>query len=183
MAHILIAYASREGQTEKIAHRVADLLTQEGDRTTVVNVAEGPAADVSKADAFIVAGSLHLAKHDPALEAFVRKNLHTLNRLPSCFLSVSLSAASDDPAERGDAWRCLKEFTAATGWTPTATDIVAGGVHDVKTGFFKRIMLHRILRKKGVALDPSGDTEFTDWQALYKAVRKFREKNPWPDEV
>jgi len=118
----------------------------------------------------IVAGSLHGGRHQRRLLRFVRDNLVALARLPTAFLSVSLSATgSDFPGAR----RCADAFLAETGWRPDVVRLVAGALMYSRYGIFKRWMMRRIAAKAGGDTDTSRDYEYTDWPALRREVEAF----------
>ena len=74
-------------------------------------------------------------------------------------------------------WSARREkrwsFRRRPAGAPSITQYVAGAVRDRQTGFLKRLIIHTIMRLKGVELDPSGTTEFTDWKALDRFVTGF----------
>ena len=170
MANVLVIYASTEGQTAKIATYVADRCGKAGHAAHIRQASDPD--PLPAFDAVVLAGSLHLGKHQPALVDFVVDHRDQLVAVPSLFLSVSLSAAGNDE-DLINADRCVDEFIDATGWRPRQVELVAGGVHMEKINFIKRFAIRRILRKKGVDLDPSGDAEMTDWAALDRAIDLF----------
>jgi menaquinone-dependent protoporphyrinogen oxidase len=174
MLRILVVFSSSEGQTEKVAHHVARQIENKGCAARLVSAhATDDAAAIGDFDAAIVAGALHMGAHGPALATFISEHADALNAAPSAFLSVSLSAASDDPADVAGALEAIKDFEAATGWTPRRTQLVAGAVHDRQMGFFKRLLIHTLMARKGVELDPSGNTEFTKWPTLDRFIGDF----------
>ena len=174
MQRFVVAYASQAGQTEKIAHHVARTLENAGQIARLIDIgSEDDISDVGECDAAIIAGPMRMGVHGPALAAFVREHRQMLNAVPSAFLSVSLSAASPDPRERHEAEDRAILFEEETGWRPDHTRIVGGAVHDRAHNPIIRFILHAILKRKGVALDPSGNTEFTDWPALDRFVLAF----------
>ena len=174
MFRFIVAYASLEGQTEKIAHHVARQIENHGHVARLFNTRDAKfEADTGEFDAAIVAGSLHMGDYEPELTEFVATHAETLNRVPGSFLSVSLSPASADPDDRHDADTRAAQFIQTTGWKPGRTEQVGGAVHERGYGFFKRLLVHAALRRKGVTLDESGNTEFTDWPALDQFVRAF----------
>lgn len=181
MLRFAVAFSSQEGQTERIAHHVAREIENRGAVARLVNVQDPEdCAQVGDYDAAIIAGPVHMGAHGAPLTAFIAKHAERLNQVHSAFLSVSLAAASDDPAERKGAEAAAETLCQETDWRPDTTLLVAGAVHDRQTGFFKRLVLHAILRRKGVALNPSGDTEFTDWETLDAFVRDFVAGTPRP---
>ena len=174
MQRFVVAFASQAGQTEKIAHHVARTLENAGQIARLIDVgSEDDISDVGECDAAIIAGPMRMGMHGPALAAFVAENREMLNAVPSAFLSVSLSAASPDPRERHEAEDRAVLFEEETGWRPDHTRIIGGAVHDRAHNPIIRFILHAILRRKGVTLDPSGNTEFTDWAALDRFVLEF----------
>ncbi|MFC6726091.1 flavodoxin domain-containing protein, partial [Halobium palmae] len=94
-----------------------------------------------------------------------------LNDRPTAFLSVSLSAS--DEATRAEAEGYVDEFLAETGWTPDATLAVAGAVPYTKYGFLKRLLMKRIVGKRGGDTDTSRDYEYTDWDAVDEFAAAF----------
>ena len=60
MASILTIYGTGEGQTAKVADRIADGLGARGHETTTVNVTEiDPDLDLDDFDAVLVGASIH----------------------------------------------------------------------------------------------------------------------------
>jgi menaquinone-dependent protoporphyrinogen oxidase len=174
MARILIAFASSEGQTGKIAHHVARRLEDRGHLTRLVDLRAGDSeAGADDCDAAILAGSMHLSKHDPALATFVMRHLAALVAGPSAFLSVSLTAASKNERERMALDEVVRSFLHDVGWQPDHVELVAGAVHDRELNALERLVLHRIVDSHGVERHPSGSTELTDWDKLDAAIDSF----------
>jgi len=174
MLRFMVAYHSEEGQTEKVAHHVARQIENHGQVARLIQTDDvDDISEVGGFDAAIVAGSLHMGAYGSDLAEFVTRHSGELNKVPSAFLSVSLSAASGDPLDLVGTEKDALEFQGETGWSPEHTQYVAGAVRDRQTGILKRLVIHAIMRIKGVELDPSGTTEFTDWRALDRFVTGF----------
>lgn len=174
MLRFMVAFHSEEGQTEKVAHHVARQIENHGQVARLISTDDiEDISEVGGFDAAIVAGALHMGAYGFALKEFVFKHADDLNKVPSAFLTVSLSAASDDPLDLVGTERHALEFQQETNWTPEHREYVAGAVRDRQTGPLKRLMIHTIMWMKGVKLDPSGTTEFTDWPALDRFVKGF----------
>jgi menaquinone-dependent protoporphyrinogen oxidase len=172
--HVLVAFASHEGQTEKIAHHAARVIEDRGHLARLVDVRADDTTDALEGiDAAILAASLHIGAHDPALAAFARQHAVRLGPMPSAFLSISLTAASADAAERAAIDQIVHSFQQATGWRPGRVALVAGAVHDREMNVIERYVIHRIVDAHGVERHPSGDTELTDWPALDAFLRGF----------
>ncbi len=172
--HVLVAFASQEGQTEKIAHHCARGFEDRGHLVRLIDLrSPGAQVEVGSIDAVILAASIHLGQYDPALASFIVRHGAGFGRMPSAFISVSLSAASHDPAERGAIDEIARRFLHESGWQPDHVEHVAGAVHDRELNALERMVIHRIVDAHGVARHPSGDTELTDWQALDAFLRRF----------
>ncbi len=176
MLRYLIAYVSREGQTEKIAHHVARRFEDHGGVVRLLDIAaQESEAGVDDYDSTVIAGSVHRGHFDAELPAFIMRHSVQLRRCPSAFLPVSLSAASHDESERSAVDEIVQHFLAGLGWMPDIVLHVAGAIHDRRLGPLERAILHTIADTHGVERDPSGDTELTDWAGLDRFVRAFEE--------
>ena len=173
MPEILVAYDSTEGQTATVAARVAEVARGAGCGTRVVACGAERGKDALECDAVIVAAAIHTGKHGAKASAFVARRRELLERVPSAFISVSLSAA--DAARRGDAEGYVATFLAQTGWKPAMTATVAGALNYTRYGFVKRFFMKRIAGAGGMPTDTSRDHEFTDWTAVERFTRDFLE--------
>jgi menaquinone-dependent protoporphyrinogen oxidase len=179
-----VFYATREGQTRRIAEHVAASLRQRGLEATIHDVATQPAAKLNKYGSAIVAGSVHAGGHEAELIRFVRNNVVDLEQLPSAFLSVTLSEAGAErsdttPAEHArfvaDVQKVIDRFFEDTGWHPRYVKPVAGALLYTRYNFLVRLVMKRIARKAGGSTDTSRDHEYTDWIALDQFVSEFAE--------
>jgi menaquinone-dependent protoporphyrinogen oxidase len=166
-ATVLVAYATTEGQTRLIAERVGDVATRRGATATLVDVSDPPAdLDVASYDAVVVGGSIHAGRHQDSLSRFVAAHRDALERVPSAFFSVSLTAAGDDEASRAAVADYLTDFLAEASWAPDRTASFAGALKYSEYGFVKRLLMRRIVRGFGGDADGSRDYEYTDWDAV-----------------
>ena len=167
MANILIGFASQEGQTERVAWRVREVLAQEGHRVTLAPVSDDP--DPADADAVVVAGPIHVGRHDPRLVAWARRRAMTLRDRPSALVTVCLTAQDDGDEARATLAGYDADLAEATGWSPDLHASVAGALNFDRLGWLKRMMLTRIARTRGL-LEPDeperGVHEFTDWSEV-----------------
>ena len=134
MSSFLLAFASSEGQTRRIVQQLSQQLTQRGIGVDTCNLSEAapPPAEVASADVLIVAGSVHLGRHQDSVERFVHANHDALQSKPSAFLSISLAAAEGLPAAGndglGDPEAQIAEFLKRTQWQPTLSRSLAGAI-------------------------------------------------------
>jgi menaquinone-dependent protoporphyrinogen oxidase len=107
-----------------------------------------------------------MQRHQAEARRFVTRNAAALNRIPSAFVSVSLSAGSLNPDERTAACRLAEQFPSAYGWTASIVLSVAGRLAYTQYGFIKRLLMKRIAQHEGAPTDTSRDYEFTDWEKV-----------------
>jgi menaquinone-dependent protoporphyrinogen oxidase len=181
MRRVLVAFTSQEGQTHHIAHHVARQLEDKGFLVRLIDILEKETeAGADDCEAVILASSIHRGSYHHAMSSFIMRHGPRLRAVPSAFLSVSLSAASDEADEQAAIDEISRKFLAENGWAPERVKQVAGALHDRELGFVERQVLHGILDSKGVARHPSGNTEFTDWSDLDKFLAEFAPLVPAP---
>ena len=169
---VLIAYATTEGQTRKIAEKIANQVRELGHAAELVDVDRGRhKINVDDFNAVIVAASVHQHDHQDAIEIFVDACLAALSTKPTMFLSVSLSAAFDEGHR--EAQECIAKFIEKTGWTPGVSLPVAGALRNEEYDYFQQQILEHVVLKNRKVDHPERDHEFTDWKALAEAVEAF----------
>jgi menaquinone-dependent protoporphyrinogen oxidase len=168
-----VFFATSEGQTRRIAKRIASVLHDLGLESCAIDIAGPEAAEIdwTHVRGALVGASLHRGKHQKAAERFVRSHALDLTDVPSAFFSVSLSAASKNAREVEAAKDLAKAFPAGCGWTPVRIDSVAGRLAYREYGFFIRLVMKRIARKEGAPTDTSRDYELTNWEEVDKLAR------------
>jgi menaquinone-dependent protoporphyrinogen oxidase len=176
----LVLYATRHGQTQRIAEHVATVLRAGGLDADVRDAAAAHGQlDLGGYQAAIVAASVHLGKHEREMVTFVKHHRAELERMPTAFLSVSLSEAgaedASSPPERrataaAEAKAVIDAFFQETGWHPLRVKPVAGALRYTKYNFLVRFVMKQIAKQKGSSTDTSRDHEFTDWAALDRFV-------------
>ena len=171
----VIVYATREGQTGRVAIRIADGLRASNNQVDVYDAQSVGAIDWSRYQAAVIAASVHAGRHEREIVDFVKIHRAELERLSAAFISVTLSeAGAEDPtrteAERrraaGDVQKMIDDFIRESGWTPARTMPVAGALTYSKYNVLVRFIMKRISRKQGGPTDTSRDYEFTNWEAV-----------------
>lgn len=175
-----IFFATREGQTQKIATHIADVLRANGLTVDVLDVKSLSAPiEWSKYSTAWVAASVHVGHHEREMIEFVRRHRGELQRVGAVFVSVTLSQAGAEdvqaPAEHRqqaarDARRMIDAFITETGWTPVRSLPVAGALAYTRYNWLVRRIMAHIARKQGASTDTSTDHEFTNWPALDRFV-------------
>jgi menaquinone-dependent protoporphyrinogen oxidase len=77
-------------------------------------------------DAIIVGGSVHAGEYRSAVRKFVKRNRELLERIPSAFFSVSLTAADADAEAAAETQMTLEKSFCETGWRPEHVEVIAG---------------------------------------------------------
>ena len=145
MSRVLVVYGSTYGQTDRVAHRIAAVLSSAGHVVDIHKADQLPdALWLATYDGFVVAASVLMGHHQEYVRDFVRRNATSLNEAPSAFVSVC----------------------GAAGWRPTVTHSFAGAVAYTRYGWWFRWYLKMISRRKGLPTDTSRDWDLTEWDAV-----------------
>jgi menaquinone-dependent protoporphyrinogen oxidase len=172
MASILVPYGTGEGQTAKVADRIADELESLGHDVRTANVAEADTdLDLGEYDAVLVGASIHAGRHQKAVRKWVGANRDALARKPTGFFQVSLSSA--DAAGAAEAVGYVDEFVEATGWHPDRVGLFGGALRFSEYGFLMRAMMKFVARRSYPDVDTSHDLEFTDWESVEAFADEF----------
>ncbi|MFP8956901.1 flavodoxin domain-containing protein [Natrialbaceae archaeon A-CW3] len=163
-----IIYGTGEGQTAKVASRIADVLADRGHQATTVDASvRNDDVALEDADSVLVGSSIHAGKQQSAVEAFVRSNREALASMPTAFFQVSLSSADEDGAEQAAGY--VEAFVEETGWHPDRIGLFGGALRYSEYGFLKRLLMKQIAKRKvedPPDPDEAGDIEFTDWNEV-----------------
>lgn len=180
MKPLLILYATRQGQTRRIAEHIQAAIRDRGHTARLRNLREiREPFSLERYDGAILAASVHIGRHEPELVHFVKRHREELDKVPTAFLSVSLSeAGAEDPsrseADRAkataDVQRTIHAFLDRTGWRPRRVRAVAGALLYSKYNFFVRFVMKQVAKRSAMGTDTSQDHEFTDWTAVDRFV-------------
>jgi menaquinone-dependent protoporphyrinogen oxidase len=173
---VLICYATTDGQTRKIAEYVGDLVRKKGHDVDMfdANMVEG--LEISRFDAAIFAGSVHMGRYQAALVHQIRRWCQALKVLPVAFVSVSLSAGSKDPHVRAEVDECAQHMLNEAGVKPVVIFHVAGAIRFSQYDFFRRWIMRLAAKQMEGSVVPGEDQEYTDWDAVTRFVDEFLAK-------
>lgn len=133
----------------------------------------GPHLQPTGFDAAIIGASVHAGQYQSSVEHYVQEHKKTLNSIPSMFVSVSLTAASNEPKSWQELEEQTEEFLDKTGWAPDHIEQVAGALRYSKYNFLKKFIMRMIAQKSGGSTDTSEDHEYTDWNRVKDLVSKL----------
>lgn len=101
MKPVLVLYATREGQTRRIAEHLAATFRARDLPVEVRDVAQRTEeVDLASFGAAVLAASIHVGKHEPEMVEFAKRHRAELERMPSAFLSVSMTEATAEDATK-----------------------------------------------------------------------------------
>ena len=177
MAHVLVVYATTEGQSRKTARHIAERVEALGHSDELADAADGNLPDdLSAYDAVFLVASVHHGRYQAPLYHYVKTHSGVLNDANTAFVSLSLAIMSKIEVEREEARSFAKTFLDATGWRPAFVHHAAGALRYSQYDFFKKWIMRRISRAEGGPHDTTKDYEFTDWDAIDDFVDEAMEK-------
>lgn len=164
MSRVLILYASHYGQTRAIANAIADRLSYHGHEPEVVNAADSRLPTPQQYDAVIFGSRVELGRHAADIRNYIRAHIDHLEKMPTAFFSVSMSAAR--PHAGRDPSCYMATFFDDVEWHPTKHVAFAGALPYRTYGFLMRAIMKRISQSAGHTTDTSKNHEFTDWDQV-----------------
>ncbi len=176
MKPYLVLYATREGQTARIAQHLLEVMWKRGLPANLENADQLPAKfSLDNYQGAILAASVHVQHHEAEMTRFVKQHREELEKMPTVFLSVSLSEAGAEDAEAppekrakaaAEAQAMIDAFLTETKWHPSKIKAVAGALLYTKYNFLLRLIMKRIAKQAGGDTDTSRDYDYTDYAAL-----------------
>ena len=152
-SRILVVYQTSEGQTAKIAERIAETLRERGNDVDVRDVEHAPAPDGY--DGVVVGDSIHAVKHSRPMIRYIGENVGALNAKPSALFQVCLTSANPDEQHTASAHDARAGPQERTGFDPDAVGMFAGALVYTQYGWFKRHVMRAIVKHEGGDLDMS----------------------------
>lgn len=168
MARILIVYASKYGQTEKIAKFLQQRLMEHGNQVELLNAFHPQLVSFSDYEGVIVGAPIYMLRYPRLLRRWVSQHAEDLNRTQSAFFSVCMAAAEKDEKAQRQLLSISENFFKKTGWYPRRRKVFAGGVSFTKYNWFVKRLMDSISRRSGTILDTQKDHEFTKWSDVAK---------------
>ena len=161
---ILLCYHSKEGQTAKVARRIAEVLRARGCEVVSALAEDDPAA--SGFDGVVMGDSIHAGQHSREMHDWVRQHAEYLRLRPVALFQVSLTSAGDDEASVALAVQMVHDLIDGPNIEPDVVGMFAGALVYTKYGWLKRTVMRRIAAGQGADTDTKIDHEYTDWDAV-----------------
>ncbi len=192
MANVLIVYASRYGQTEKIAHRIAQRLEAKGQTVTLESSKRRPSTlNPSAYDAVIIGTPLYMQRFPPHLRAWTYRWRNALRGKLAALFTVSGAAASPEPDGVAAAAAIADRFANRLQLVPDQIAHFAGAIPYTRYDRLTRRFMKWIAGRSGGDTDTSRDFEYTDWDAVDRfgdhlagqLAAEGRTEIPKPEEI
>jgi menaquinone-dependent protoporphyrinogen oxidase len=171
----LIAYASRYGQTQKIAAALQSQLVGVGVDSQLMTCREllGRCDFLSSSSAVILGSPIYYGAMDRDLERLVSRYRDPLNMAPSALFTVCLGASSTKESEQAAAQDSGASFLQRTGWQPQLTRVFAGALRYSQYGWLRKRLVHWMATRSGVVSRMDQDLELTDWTQVHAFGNQF----------
>ena len=174
MANVLIVFATKEGQSGKIARYLAASFKACGHVVELHDAEhDRKCPDFERAHAAVVCAPIHARGYPRAIVRFVREHKDFLDGLPSAFLSVGLAVLSKVHDGRAQTLAIVEKFVQQTDWHPRRVELVAGALPYTRYNVIVRFVMRRIAATEGGDTDASRDYEYTDWSQLDRFASEF----------
>jgi|SRR5271165_178905 len=156
-----IFYASREGQSRRIAERIAARLTAQDTPAVLHDLAAG---DVRDRDGLaVLVAPVRYGKHLPEAERFLAG--FQGRDAPLVFLSVNLTARKPGKQSAETNQYLLKALLRHK-LKPLLAEAIAGRLDYPRYGWLDRTMIRLIMKMTGGPTDPTAVVEYTDWNRV-----------------
>jgi menaquinone-dependent protoporphyrinogen oxidase len=162
-AHILVAYATRNGSTAEIALAVAKELEQAGAVVTVADMKM--ISSVADYTAVVIGAPLYMGGLVRDMAQFVGRHKESLRNIPVAAFTVGISPKNPDPGAVVQAAGALD--AAVVPLKPVASIVFAGKLDPAKLSFIQRKMTELVK-------SPVGD--FRDWDTIATWARELPRK-------
>ncbi len=177
MPGALVLYATREGQTAKVAARIAETLRAAGPRVVLIDAADGAATDgldPGGFDLLVFGASMHAGGLEREIVNFLNAHKDAIRQRERSFFLVLLSVATADPALRkkwlADA-RAKLESQIEVAFDEV--EMIAGALAYSKYRWPLKGIMRRIAKQAGGDTDTSRDYEYTDWDRVDAYARRL----------
>lgn len=160
MSRVLLVYSTTDGQTLRIAERLAQGVGARGHEVTLAPVEEAPAPDGY--DKVVVGARIRYGRHHRLVFDYAARHRAALERMPSAFFSVNVVArkpGKDAPQTNP----YVQQFLKRTRWRPRLLGVFAGRIDYRLYSWRDRQVIRFIMWLTKGPTQPDAAVEFTDW--------------------
>lgn len=158
----LILYFTTDGQTKKIADKLAEQISHDVEVISLQDQAVDFAEKLANANQIVIGASIRYGHFNPLVYQFVAEHQVVLNQKKSAFFSVNLTARKPN-RRTAESNTYVRKFLAKIVWQPNHVEVIAGALLYPRYKFFDRVMIQFIMKLTKGETDASKEYEFTDW--------------------
>ena len=175
---VLIAYGSRYGSTEEIAHKIAEYLSEENIETTVVDVKKEKKWPLFDGyDGVIVGSGIKISKWIRELQQFLELRSHDLKKMKLAVYISCISIINDPEYTQKE---LLEKIFKETDVEPVLYEAF-GPLIDMSSssrmGFLDKIISKTVITGLNndlkLNLDMNGRNDLRDWEKIREFTNKF----------
>lgn len=183
MKSVLIIYATRYGQTAKVATRIAGHLKSLNADVDLVNaqgLSEAQDPDINAFDLLVFGASMHAGGLESEILDFINRHADRIEHKPRSFFLVLLSAATKDPALRAD-WleNARNKMSEQLQVDFDDVEMIAGALTYSKYPLPIKWVMKHIAKKAGENTDTSRDYEYTEWEQVERYAERLAMPGPF----
>ena len=176
MKNILILYATREGQTKKVAAQISAHLKKAQANVELINAKDKTVTEDVELDVFdllVFGASMHAGGLEQELVDFINSHKEQIEPTVRSFFLVLLSAATKDSELRAQWLKdARKKIDEQIQVQFQDVEMIAGALMYSKYSLPLKWIMKHIAKQAGEGTDISKDYEYTDW----KQVERYSEK-------
>lgn len=161
----LVLYATREGQTRKIATRIVETLKGLGVECDLFSFDEIGEPDWSLYDRVLLGSSIRYGVYQKVFRRFVERHLDRLAAVPNGFFAVNLVARKEGK-NTPETNVYTRHYLEKTSWKPDLCSVFAGALLYPRYNFLERAILRLLMSYTGGPTDPTKEYVFTDWDKV-----------------
>ena len=162
-----VYYATRDGQSQRIAEHICRRLTDAGTPSQARNLLPQPPApgELARTPLIVLVGAVRYGKHLPEVEQFLAAYRTLPDAPPLAFASVNLTARKPGKTTAtGNAY--LRKTIERHGLAPAVAVAFAGRLDYRRYSWRDRQIIRFIMLLTGGPTDPSTAVEYTSWSAV-----------------
>jgi len=176
MSRVLVVYASRHQQTEKIANVICDYLYEKNHTVDIFDINAIPLSITpNQYDAIILGSAIHFKGYPRKLKKWTKLYHKILNEKPSAFFSVCLGILQKEESVQKEVHEIVTDFFHQTSWHPAKSAIFAGGLKYSRYNWITKMIMRKIAEKAGGDTDTWHDYEYTNWTDVKNFISDFSE--------
>ncbi len=166
-ARVVLYYATRDGQSRRIAEHIARRLGEAGTSVPALDLAAAPPApsDLAAAAVVVLVAAVRYGRHLPEADRFLAVYRSLRSPPPLALASVNLTARKPGKTTvAGNTY--LRKIIARHRLAPAVAVAFAGRLDYRRYGWRDRWIIRFIMLLTGGPTDPSACVEYTSWGAV-----------------